>query len=90
MCNGRGKQIVTGLAEEFLRLSVRYGYDTLPPEWKDGEPETATNVRYVTRFSAPVFSLAASPNGSCRPRGHSVRHVVSAPVSTVPGESTDS
>lgn len=85
MCNGRGKQIVTGLAEEFLRLSVRYGYDTLPPEWKDGEPETATNVRYVTRFSAPVFSLALAER--LVQAGVDILYdtVVSRPVSTAPG-----
>ena len=25
MCNGRGKQIIFGMAEEFLRLSIRNG-----------------------------------------------------------------
>ena len=25
MCNGRGTQIVKGMAEEFLRLSIKYG-----------------------------------------------------------------
>ena len=38
MCNGRGRQIIKGMAEEMLRLSVRYGYDTLPDEWRSGEP----------------------------------------------------
>ena len=31
LCNGRGKQVIRGLAEEFLRLSIQYGFDTLPP-----------------------------------------------------------
>ena len=60
LCNGRGKQIITGMAEEFLRLSVKYGFDTLPEEWKSGPPDKPTLERYVTRFSAPVFSLALS------------------------------
>ena len=30
MCNGRGVPVIRGMAEEFLRLSIRYGYDTLP------------------------------------------------------------
>ena len=34
MCNGRGIPICKGMAEEFLRLSIRYGYDTLHPAWK--------------------------------------------------------
>ena len=33
MCNGRGKQIIAGMAEELLRLSVRYGlYDPVGME----------------------------------------------------------
>lgn len=57
MCNGRGRQIVTGLAEELLRLSIRYGYDTLPAEWASGEPGPGAKTRYVTRFSANIFAL---------------------------------
>ena len=34
MCNGRGVQIIKGMAEEFLQLSVKYGFDTIPKEWK--------------------------------------------------------
>lgn len=58
MCNGRGVQIIKGMAEEFLRLSIKYGYDTLPREWVTGQPDCPTLVRYTTRYSAPVFALA--------------------------------
>lgn len=58
LCNGRGKQVICGMAEELLRLSIQYGYDTLPDEWKNGEPKKTTNVRYTTRFSIGLFSLA--------------------------------
>lgn len=58
MCNGRGVQIIKGMAEEFLQLSVKYGFDTIPDDWKNGEPGYGkTEQRYVSRFSAPVFSL---------------------------------
>lgn len=57
MCNGRGKQIIYGMAEEFLRESVKYGYDTIPQEWQNGEPEGEAKTRYVTRFSANIFAL---------------------------------
>lgn len=30
LCNGRGVQIIRGMAEEMLRHAVRYGYDTIP------------------------------------------------------------
>lgn len=59
MCNGRGVQIIKGMAEEFLRLSVKYGFDTIPEDWKNGEPGlNKTNQRLVSRYSAPIFSLA--------------------------------
>lgn len=58
MCNGRGKQIIFGMAEELLRLSVKYGYDFIPEEWKNGEPEQPTNVRYIARYSPQIFALA--------------------------------
>ena len=57
MCNGRGKQIIFGLAEKWLRDSAKYGYDTIPDEWKKGEPSQATNVRYVQRYSPYIFAL---------------------------------
>ena len=57
MCNGLGKQICFGLAEEFLRDSVKLGYDTLPEEWRDGEPSKPTRVRYMTKFSPYLFAL---------------------------------
>ncbi len=58
MCNGRGKQIIFGMAEEFLRLSIRYGYDSIPSDWRDGEPSQPTEQRYITRYSPQIFALA--------------------------------
>ncbi len=59
MCNGRGTQIIKGMAEEFLHLSIKYGFDTLPPDWQQGEPgQGKTKQRLVSRFSAPIFALA--------------------------------
>ena len=69
MCNGRGKQIIKGMAEEFLRLSIKYGYDFgLSPDYVDGEiPEERLKAyakegkkppRYMVRFSAEIFALA--------------------------------
>ena len=57
MCNGRGKQIIFGLCEKWARLSAKYGYDAIPAEWKDGEPEQPTDVRYIQRFSPYIFAL---------------------------------
>lgn len=57
MCNGRGHQIVKGIAEEMLRMSIKLGWDTLPDEWKDGEPSEETKVRYVTFYSPEIYAL---------------------------------
>ncbi len=56
MCNGRGKQIIFGLAEKWLRLSATLGWDTIPDEWKDGEPKEPTSVRYTQRYSPSIFA----------------------------------
>ena len=57
MCNGRGKQIIFGLCEKWARLSAKYGYDTIPDEWKNGEPKEYTETRYVQRYSPNIFAL---------------------------------
>lgn len=56
MCNGRGKQIIYGLAEEWLRKSAELGWDTIPPEWQNGEPKENFDVRYVQRYSPTIFA----------------------------------
>lgn len=58
MCNGRGVQIIKGLCDELMRLSVRDGYDTLPKEWANGDPgEKANDTRLVTRYSSNIFAM---------------------------------
>lgn len=57
MCNGRGKQIIFGLAEKWLRDSALYGFDTIPEPWKNGEPKEPTGVRYCQRYSPYIFAL---------------------------------
>ena len=57
LCNGRGKQIIFGLAEKWTRDSAKYGYDTIPKEWQNGEPTEPTNTRYVQKFSPYIFAL---------------------------------
>ena len=62
MCNGRGKQIIFGLCEKWTRLSAKYGFDTIPKEWADGEPKeyteavdpAETNVVYEAGAEPPV------------------------------------
>lgn len=58
MCNGRGKKIIKGMCEELLNDSIRYGFDTLADEWRDGkEPDYQPKRRYETKFSAFIFAL---------------------------------
>ena len=56
MCNGQGKQIIFGLAEKWLRLSAELGWDTIPPQWQNGEPTEPTQVRYIQRYSPAIFA----------------------------------
>lgn len=56
MCNGRGKQIVFGLAEKWLRMSAELGWDTIPAEWKNGAPKEPTNIRYTQCYSPAIFA----------------------------------
>lgn len=57
MCNGRGKQIIFGLAEKWLRDSAKYGWDTIPDVWKNGEPNQPTEIRYVQNYSPYIFAM---------------------------------
>ena len=57
MCNGRGKQIIFGLCEKWVRLSAKYGYDSIAKEWKNGEPKEPTTVRYFQRYSPYIFAM---------------------------------
>ncbi len=59
MCNGRGTRIIRGMAEEFLQLAIRYGWDNIPADWRGGEPgQGNTTQRMVSRYSPAIFSLA--------------------------------
>lgn len=57
MCNGRGKQIIFGLAEKWLRDSMKYGYDNVPDEWKNGEPTEYTEKRYIQKYSPYIMAM---------------------------------
>ena len=66
MCNGRGRQVARGMAGEFLRLSIRHGFDTLPEYWRKrlegpGSPEGLESPekppQLTTSFSPQIFAL---------------------------------
>lgn len=68
MCNGRGKQIIFGMAEELLQLSIKYGYGGVHPDFVNGRipdeklaeyaSQNKQPPRYMTRYSAEIFALA--------------------------------
>ncbi len=67
MCNGRGKQIIFGMAEEMLRMSVTYGYGGTHPDFENGvisreklaeyEKNGQKPPRYMTKYPAEIFAL---------------------------------
>jgi hypothetical protein len=59
LCDGEGRVMTTGIAEELLKLSLAYGYHNLHEQWtKPGEPKENPQRRYATRFNPSVFALA--------------------------------
>ncbi len=55
LCDGAGRQMLYGMAQELIRLSIKYSFDNLGEKWGGSNPE---NGRYATLFSPTVFSLA--------------------------------
>ena len=58
LCNGNGRKVIRGMCDEFISLSIRYGYDVMPEEWRAGEPGDGAAHRYSVRYSACMFALA--------------------------------
>ncbi len=60
MCNGRGRQIIFGLADKWIDECAKYGYETMVDEWKnrkDGYAACETKARLVQRYSPYIFAL---------------------------------
>ncbi len=58
LCDHQGTKMIGGIAEELIRLSIRYGFDTLPEAWQDGENGEKKPGRYATFFSPTIFAMA--------------------------------
>ncbi len=58
LCDGNGRRLIGGVAEELLWLSIQDSYDNLAPRWR-GRPARAEGegARYRTHFNAPSFAL---------------------------------
>ena len=58
LCDGEGRQMIGGIAEELIRLSVRYGFDTLPGEWAQAPAAPPDRQRFASFFSPALFAMA--------------------------------
>ena len=59
LCDGLGKQVSFGIAEELFRLSITYGAEADYPEnWLDGiGARTEKDKRFEVRYNAQVFAI---------------------------------
>jgi hypothetical protein len=58
LCDGLGNQVIAGLGEELLKLSVRDGFNPLPPCWlPGGDPEQRRKTRYRVTFNPASYIL---------------------------------
>lgn len=58
LCDGEGKQMVYGIGEELIKLSVKYGFDNLHENWGGKGKNNKNSQRYSTFYSPMIFSLA--------------------------------
>lgn len=61
LCDGAGRQVTFGMAEELLKLSIIHGAeDRYPDAWLDGEDFEKRKIqRYEVQYNAAVFSVLA-------------------------------
>lgn len=52
LCDGKGRQVTFGIAEELLRLGLKYGPGRIPPGWEKGL------ARYSCHFSPASMIMA--------------------------------
>ena len=58
LCNAEGKKLISGIAEELLRRTIKHCMHRLSPKWQtEGVWEQDTEDRFVTHFSPTVMSL---------------------------------
>ena len=55
LCDGNGNQLVFGIAEELIKLSVKHGYGSLSENWKNKRGDLAS-ARYLTHYSCLLYT----------------------------------
>lgn len=60
LCDGKGNQLVFGIGEELLKLSIKHGAEAnYPGAWLDGgSREDRIRNRYITQFNPHLFALS--------------------------------
>jgi hypothetical protein len=61
LCDGDGHQVIFGIGEELLKLSIKYGAEACYPKpWLEGGTlEERIKMRYLTQFNPHLFALGA-------------------------------
>lgn len=61
LCDGNGRQVSFGIAEELLHASIKYGYETdYPTPWlENGTREEKKKKRFMVRYNAQLFAMEA-------------------------------
>lgn len=59
LCDGEGHQLVWGIGEELLKLSIEHGAEAnYPSAWLDSDdPELRKEQRYLTQFNPHLFAM---------------------------------
>lgn len=57
LCDGCGNQMITGIAEELIKLAVMYGLDNLPESWGGSKKDIKIHERYSSFYSPTIFSV---------------------------------
>lgn len=59
LCDGQGHQLISGISEELLKESIRYGSGEIPACWlPEGDVAERKKTRYKLRFDPPAFAYA--------------------------------
>ena len=61
LCDGYGKQVSFGIAEELLKLSIKHGAEArYPKNWLDNDgTRTEKDLRYAVQYNAQLFAILA-------------------------------
>lgn len=57
LCDGTGRRLIGGIAEELLHCAIKNSYHSLDRQWEDGSLYVDGKARYQTVFNAHSFAL---------------------------------